>query len=75
MVATASASNMTSVVDQLKSLATDVPKNEKSRKELFEASRSLTLALESPGDTIQRICYLVGEQLSPQLIRATNSTH
>ena len=58
------ASDMASTVVQLKTLANDVPKDEKARKELFEAARNLTFALESPGDTIQRICYLVHEAFS-----------
>lgn len=52
MASTTPASDIASAVAQLKTLANDVPKDEKSRKELFEAARNLTFALESPGDTI-----------------------
>ena len=53
-------SDTSRVVSQLHELAKNAPTDENSRKQLFEAARSLTFALESPGDSIQRICYLVG---------------
>ena len=55
-------SSADSVVAQLESLTKNVPKDEASRKQLLEAARGLAFALESPGDSIQRICYLVNSQ-------------
>ena len=47
------------IVNQLTSLTENIPKDEASRKKLFDATRKLNLALETSGDTIQRLCYLV----------------
>lgn len=54
-----SASDMAALISKLTSLTNDIPKDEESRKKLFEATRSLNLALETAGETTQRICYLV----------------
>ena len=51
------------LLDQFKRIADHVPKDEAERKQLFELSRNLTFALESPADTIQRICYLVSQSI------------
>ena len=59
MAETSGTSDVSALIKQFESLTNDVPKDESVRKQLFEAARSLTFALESPGDTIQRICYLV----------------
>ncbi|KAL8793433.1 MAG: hypothetical protein Q9195_004019 [Heterodermia aff. obscurata] len=45
---------------QLDHLRENVIEDEASRKKLMEAAHNLSLALEKPGDTIQRIAYLVG---------------
>ena len=58
------ASEVADIVSQLQELVKNVPKDEASRRQLFEASRSLNLALESPGDSIQRICYIVSSTAS-----------
>lgn len=47
------------LVGQLNAVLQDLPKDEAARKALLEATRKAALALESPGDTIQRIAYLV----------------
>ncbi len=46
------------LIDQLKSLVGSV--DEDTRKKLLNATREVSLSLESSGDVIQRIAYLVG---------------
>ncbi|KAL9045235.1 MAG: hypothetical protein Q9214_001696 [Letrouitia sp. 1 TL-2023] len=46
------------LVGQLDALRKDPPKDKTARKALLEATRKAALALEAPGDTIQRIVYL-----------------
>jgi len=46
-------------------IATLAPKNEAARKKLYNAAQSLTTALESPADTIQRIAYPVSVIYKP----------
>ena len=52
-------SGISTLLSQLKALGEQAPKDEASRQKLYEAAKSLTLTLESPGDTIQRIAYLL----------------
>ena len=44
---------------QLDNLRDNVPQDETSRKKLMEAAHNLSLALEKPRDTVQRIVYFV----------------
>lgn len=53
---------MTDIIDlcaKLDSLCENVPEDEASRKRLMSTAHNLSLALKKPGDTIQRIVYLV----------------
>lgn len=47
------------MISQMKNLTNDVPRNETLRKELYETARKLSLALESPVDTVKRIAFEV----------------
>ncbi|KAI4209668.1 MAG: hypothetical protein LQ351_007422 [Letrouitia transgressa] len=53
-----STSDVFQLVGQLNAVIKDLPNDEAARKALLEATRKAALALESPGDTIQRIAYL-----------------
>lgn len=59
-----STSDVFQLVGQLNAVIKDLPNDEAARKALLEATRKAALALESPGDTIQRIAYLVQNFLS-----------
>ena len=52
-------SDINQLCAQLDSFHENIPHDEAARKKLMEAARRLSLALEKPGDTIQRISYLV----------------
>lgn len=54
-----SESDLSDLVTKLKNLNHAVPKDEATRKSLVDAARSLVFALETPGDSIQRIAYTV----------------
>lgn len=56
---TMAAINASSLISQLEHAGNNIPKDEASRKKLMEAARDLALSLETPGDTVQRISYLV----------------
>ena len=47
------------LVTQLQRLKASDIHDEETRKSLFEAARNVAFALESPGDSIQRIAYIV----------------
>ncbi|KAL9099171.1 MAG: hypothetical protein Q9187_009536, partial [Circinaria calcarea] len=49
------------LIAQLESVGKNAPKDDSSRKKLYDAARSLTIDLELPGDTIQRIAYQPAE--------------
>ena len=49
----------TELITKLKTVQNNIPPDEKLRKELYSTVRNLSLALESPIDTVKRICYLV----------------
>ena len=51
--------DVSALLSQLKSIEQQAPQDAASRQELYEAAKNLTLSFESPGDTIQRIMYLV----------------
>ena len=56
----------TSLLRQLENLgedAKDIVADTGLRRKLYEATQKLSLALETPGDTIQRIAYTVRELL------------
>lgn len=55
----ASTIDISSIIDQLKFFKTHVFENQANRKSLLEAARALVPALETPGDSIQRIAYIV----------------
>ena len=52
-------SDLSGFITRLENLKHAVPKEEATRKGLFDAARSLMFALETPGDSIQRIAYTV----------------
>ncbi|KAI9751446.1 MAG: hypothetical protein M4579_006056 [Chaenotheca gracillima] len=56
------------VGEVLQTIATEgdayLQKDEKSRKRLLEAAQSLTLALETPSEAVNRICWAAPTQLS-----------
>ena len=51
--------NIAVLVKQLQGIKASDIKDEESRKALFEAVRNAAFTLESPGDSIQRITYIV----------------
>lgn len=51
--------DLSGLVTKLENLKHAVPDDQATRKRLFDAARSLAFALETPGDTIQRIAYSV----------------
>lgn len=51
--------DLSGLITRLENLKHAVPKEEATRKSLFDAARSLVFALETPGDSIQRIAYTV----------------
>lgn len=59
MSAPTSDSDLSGLIARLENLTRAVPKEETTRKRLFDAARSLMYALETPGDSIQRIAYTV----------------
>jgi hypothetical protein len=54
-----STSNITKLIQELKVAAASPPQDEKLRKDLYDAAQSLSLAIESPYDTIYRVIYSV----------------
>lgn len=48
-----------SLISQMEHLTSNVPADEKLRKNLYETSRKLALALESPTDSVKRIAFEV----------------
>lgn len=52
-------SDLSGLITRLENLKPAVPKDGATRKSLFETARSLMLALETPGDSVQRIAYTV----------------
>ena len=53
------ADNIADLCVKLDSLCENVPQDGFLRKKLMNTAHNLSLALEKPGDTIQRIAYLV----------------
>ena len=51
--------DIANLVKQLQGIKASDIKDEESRKVLFEAARNAAFSLESPGDSIQRITYIV----------------
>ena len=56
---TSDETNIAGLVKQLQGIKAFDIKDEESRKTLFEAARNAAFTLESPGDSIQRITYIV----------------
>ena len=52
-------SDPSNLITRLENLRHAVPKDEATRKRLFNATRNLVFALETPGESIQRIAYSV----------------
>ena len=59
---TSTTSDIAGLVKQLQGLKASDVQDEETRKSLFEAARDVTFTLESPGDSIQRIAYIVRAQ-------------
>jgi hypothetical protein len=55
-----STSDVSGLIVQLRALRSNISLDEVTRKSLLKALRDLLPALETPGDTIHRICYAVG---------------
>lgn len=78
-VQAASNQETTDLIARLRTLQDSIPQDEELRKELYSTVRNLSLALESPIDTVKRICYLVRsntrvEKLTDPRGRLANST-
>lgn len=56
---TSDAVDIAGLVKQLRCLKESDVQDEETRKSLFEAARNVAFTLESPGDSIQRIAYIV----------------
>lgn len=56
---TSEAADIAGLTKQLQDLKASAVQDEETRKSLFEAARNVAFALESPGDSIQRIAYIV----------------
>ena len=52
------------LIDQLEALKSTVPKDEASRYKVSVALRELSLAIETPLDTVRRLAFSVNEPLS-----------
>ena len=59
---TSDETNIAGLVKQLQGIKASDVKDEESRKALFEAARNAAFTLESPGDSVQRIAYIVRPQ-------------
>ena len=56
---TSNVADITGLVKQLQSLKPSDIQDEETRNSLFEAARNVAFTLESTGDSIQRIAYIV----------------
>ena len=52
-------SDLPGLISKLETLKHAVPKEEATRRRLLDATRNLSFALETPGDSLQRIAYTV----------------
>lgn len=59
MGSTTAEKDVASLVKQLRAVKASDLQDEVARKSLFEAARNVMFALESPGDSVQRIAYIV----------------
>ncbi|KAK9423665.1 putative O-methyltransferase domain-containing protein [Seiridium unicorne] len=59
--------DISQLIEQLKSVAASPPQDEKLRKQLYNAAQGLSLAVESPYDTIYRVIY------SPQVLSTAHT--
>lgn len=59
MESLAHASEVSALIKQLEALKGSPPENDGIRQKLLGAAQSLVHALETPGDTTQRIAYAV----------------
>ena len=69
--------NVAVLVKQLQGIKASDIKDEESRKALFEAARNAAFTLESPGDSIQRITYIVRPWSTAcrfQVLKLTNAS-
>lgn len=57
-----------SLLAQIESASKNPPQDELPRKALYEAAQKLQVAVETPGDTIQRIAYLVCRTFGTSLV-------
>ena len=51
-------------IDQLETLKSSIPKDEATRYKLSAALRELSLAIETPLDTVRRLAFSVNRPLS-----------
>ena len=49
--------DLSSLIERLECIKREIPKDLSARKTLYDVARSLTLALEAPGDSVLRIAY------------------
>lgn len=52
-------SDITKLIQELRVAAASPPQDEKLRKDLYNAAQVLSLAIESPYDTVYRVIYSV----------------
>ena len=55
-------SDVNTLIAHLQSIYEHAPNDQASRQRLYDATQSLALKLEGPGDTMQRICYLASHK-------------
>ena len=61
-------SEIAGLISQIELTTSNIPQDEELRQKLYDATRKLNLALESPGDTIQRLVHIGSALLcSPSL--------
>lgn len=66
---------VTALIAELKSnLLVDDPAGPATRQRLKETAEQLSLALETPGETVQRVAYYVSNLSNPGLPQNHNST-
>lgn len=53
------------MADHIRNLAKDPPRENKERRELYEAARALSMALETPFDAMHRLFWTVRKTYLP----------
>lgn len=58
---TSSAQDLRGLISQLKTLKHQVPQDESLRRELYDAIREISYAVEAPVETVNRIAFAVSQ--------------